>query len=473
MVNNLVNKESLLVELFKRGIFTPFCTKDGKVHEKQVEALETLTDKDTREFGYGGAAGGAKSWTGCVWVTMSAKAFPDTRWFIGREELKRLRESTLITFFKVCREYGITGWQYNGQDHFIKFNNGSRIDLLDLKALPSDPLYERYGSIEYTGGWIEEGGEVAEGAYDTLKSRIGRQNNDKYSLFPKLFVTLNPKKNWCHRVFWVPFKEGKLVAGIKFLQAFVQDNPFIDPSYIESLRSITDEVRKQRLLYGNFDYDDDPATLIPYDKILDCFTNTFVHEGEKYITADIARFGSDSTVIALWDGYRCSLQQFKGKSVSEVAEIIKGTQAKEGVSNSNTIVDEDGVGGGVMDILKCKGFVNNSRALPNPNAPYTDRGEKPVDNFANLKSQCYYKLAEFINFGKLYIFCNDVAIKSSIIQELEQVKRHNVDKDGKQQVVPKDKVKEIIGRSPDFSDALMMRMWFEFAPKRVFAAAQY
>jgi phage terminase large subunit len=39
-----------------------------------------------------------------------------------------------------------------------------------------------------------------------------------------------------------------------------------------------------------------------------------------------------------------------------------------------------------------------------------------------------------------------------------------MDKDGKRQVLPKDKVKELIGRSPDFSDTLMMRMWWELQP---------
>ena len=33
-----------------------------------------------------------------------------------------------------------------------------------------------------------------------------------------------------------------------------------------------------------------------------------------------------------------------------------------------------------------------------------------------------------------------------------------MDADGKMQVVPKDEVKKILGRSPDFSDTLMMRM---------------
>ena len=150
--------------------------EDGRRHAKQEAAYAVLRDSTTSEIIYGGAAGGAKSWTGCAWLAFMCMNYPETKWFIGREELKRLRESTLVTFHKVAAEYGFKHrYKYNGQDHYILFDNGSRIDLLDLKYLPSDPLYERYGSTEFTGGWIEEGGEVNFGAYDTLKSRIGRQ----------------------------------------------------------------------------------------------------------------------------------------------------------------------------------------------------------------------------------------------------------------------------------------------------------
>jgi phage terminase large subunit len=87
------------------------------------------------------------------------------------------------------------------------------------------------------------------------------------------------------------------------------------------------------------------------------------------------------------------------------------------------------------------------------------------ENYTNLKSQCYFRLAERINKGGLFIDCDDIEIKQAVIQELEQVKQYNMDKDGKRQVLPKDKVKELIGRSPDFADTLMMREWFELAPK--------
>ena len=74
-------------------------------------------------------------------------------------------------------------------------------------------------------------------------------------------------------------------------------------------------------------------------------------------------------------------------------------------------------------------------------------------------------MADRINGSGLYIDCKDANVKRLIIQELEQVKQHNMDKDAKKQVLPKDKVKELIGRSPDFADTLMMREWFELKPK--------
>lgn len=124
--------------MFRRGIFDFITLSERGHHVKQEEALCILTDKTHTEFLYGGAAGGAKSWTGCTWLVFMSLCYPGTKWFIGREELKRLRESTLITFFKVCTQYGIKrdkDFKYNGQDHYIQFANNSRIDLLDLRYL--------------------------------------------------------------------------------------------------------------------------------------------------------------------------------------------------------------------------------------------------------------------------------------------------------------------------------------------------
>ena len=55
----------------------------------------------------------------------------------------------------------------------------------------------------------------------------------------------------------------------------------------------------------------------------------------------------------------------------------------------------------------------------------------------------------------------DIKVQNMIVQELEQVRRKNYDKDAKVQMIGKDDVKTAIGRSPDYSDALMMRLWYE------------
>lgn len=457
---------SLAVSLWKEKDYQFITEYDGRNHDKQEQALYLLTDDETEELGYGGAAGGAKSWTGCVWLTFMCLAYPGTKWFIGREELTRLMGSTYETLKKVFRQYGVrpTDYKFNGKYNYIQFTNGSRIDFLDLKFLPSDELYERFGSLEYTGGWIEEGGEINSGAYDTLKSRIGRHLNDRYRILGKLLVTLNPKKNWCHQVFWKPFKANELPKNVKFLQALATDNPHVESGYIEKLRAIKDKIRKQRLLYGNFDYDDSDNALMDYDSITDLFKNTHVPHGDKFITADIARFGADKTIIILWSGWRAEeIYILEKKKTTQVAEFIRELAEKHNIAISRIVVDEDGVGGGVVDELGCKGFVNGSSPLPEPETPKV-AGKKVKPNYLNLRSQCYYRLAERTNEKNLYVKVSGYDMQELISDELEQVKKKEVDNDRKLQVVAKKDMKEMLGRSPDYADSLMMRDYFELKP---------
>jgi hypothetical protein len=75
-------------------------------------------------------------------------------------------------------------------------------------------------------------------------------------------------------------------------------------------------------------------------------------------------------------------------------------------------------------------------------------------------------LAELVNNGQIGIYPGiKTEWKELLIGDLEQIKKHNADKDGKLQVTPKDAIKELLGRSTDFSDAMMMRVWFELKPK--------
>lgn len=442
---------------------------------KQHAAWQKLQDKTTRFVVFGGGAGGGKSFLGCEWLLTNCYFYPGTRWFIGRNSLKDIRESTLISWYKVLKHHGIKGdslFKYNGQDYYFQFHNGSRIDLVDMGYYPSDPFFERFGSAEFTGGWCEECGEVTNMAFQIISSRIGRMYNDKYNLLGKVLLTCNPtKRNFLYKDFYQPWKKGELPTDKAFIQSLHGDNPYKDSGYGDVLDQLKG-VARQRLLLGDWEYDEDANSLIEYEKILDIFRNKHMNGGVHYITVDVARKGQDTTVIGLWSGFGVKLYQYSKLLTTEVTKKVQQLQAKYLISVSNIIVDEDGVGGGVVDQLRCQGFVNNSRPLPNYENPQTDiKGNIIVENFDNLRSQCYFRLADRINKGHLFVDCEEPEIVEKIIEELEWVKQKDIDSDKKKGVIPKEDIKEAIGRSPDFSDTLMMREYFELKPKFVVTAA--
>lgn len=420
---------------------------------KQEHAVYYLKDNKTKELIYGGAAGGGKSALGVLWLIEQCQTYAGSRWLMGRSKLKALKETTLNSFFEQATKLKITNqFNYNAQSGIIYWNNGSEILLKDLYAYPADPNFDSLGSLEITGAFIDECNQITYKAWQIVKSRI-RYKIKEFNLTPKMLGTCNPAKNWVYSQFYLKSKSGTIDNDKKFVQALPTDNPHLPQSYLDSLLSLDDN-SKQRLYYGNWEYDNDPAKLIDYEKIQNIFTNDFVSNGEMYISADIARYGSDKMVIMVWSGFRViEIFTLNKSSVIETSQAIKDLSNKHKVPLNNIIADEDGVGGGVVDILRCKGFVNNSKPM---------LVENNIVQYQNLKTQCYYKLAEMIQNNSIFVNCNDGTVIDTITKELEQVKRDKIDSDGKLQILSKEKVKELIGRSPDYSDALMMRMYFEF-----------
>jgi hypothetical protein len=68
--------------------------------------------------------------------------------------------------------------------------------------------------------------------------------------------------------------------------------------------------------------------------------------------------------------------------------------------------------------------------------------------------------------GKISINILEPAVVEDLTQELLAVKLKDIDKDNKVAVQSKDEMKRILGKSPDLSDALMMRMYYEIKTQR-------
>jgi hypothetical protein len=348
------------------------------------------------------------------------------------------------TFFELCAHHNLIAgkhYNYNGQDHVITWFNGSQTILMDLADTPSDPEFQRFGSIELTDYFVDEAGEVSEKCVNILASRVRyKLINDK----PKGLLTCNPHKGWLYREFFDAKRSGLIRSDREFIQALPTDNPHVSPVYLESLLLLP-EVDRKRLLEGDWDYDETKDRLYEYDDLLRCFRTPANSSADKFITADIARMGDDRTVIVVWNGLHAeTFVVLKHKPINEVVDTINQLVKSHGVKLSNVLCDEDGIGGGAVDYLKCKGFLNGSKAVR--------------DNYMNLKSDCYFKMGELIT-NNLITF--ESTHKDTIVKELEMIRREKLDSDGKLRVTNKEDLKKRHGISPDFADAIMMRAFYE------------
>lgn len=234
-----------------------------KFKGKQKDAWYYLNDNKTTEIFYGGAAGGGKSFLGCVWHVTNRVRYPGSRGLIGRAKIAALEQSTLITLFRVCQTMGYqigVHYQYNSQKHVINWSNGSQTILKDLFLYPSDPDFISLGSTEYTDAFIDEGTEITQKAFDIVNSRIRWMLSD-FNLIPKVLVTCNPNPGWIkdnylydantnQRIVLQPYQ--------KFVRALVTDNPDQDfvKLYSDQLSKMHSDYDRERLLYGNWDVQD-------------------------------------------------------------------------------------------------------------------------------------------------------------------------------------------------------------------------
>lgn len=227
---------------------------------KQGNAWSLLENSaDVTQILYGGAAGGGKSWLGCNWQIYRRLQYPGTRGAICRDQLKRLKRTTLKTLLEVWEMY----WKYTGIEMrysdnggTLRFSNGSEILLIDLHQDPSDPDFFSLGSLEITDAFIDEATEVTEKAVQILSSRIRYRLDLLNVREPKMLLAGNPAHNWVKFKF-IRDEEGNnvdLPPYRAFIPALLSDNP--DPEfrriYGKQLSQLSHYDRR-RLLEGDWD----------------------------------------------------------------------------------------------------------------------------------------------------------------------------------------------------------------------------
>jgi hypothetical protein len=130
---------------------------------------------------------------------------------------------------------------------------------------------------------------------------VGRQMNAEYNLPGRVLETFNPSKGHIYRRYWLPseFKDNNMPANRIFIRSLATDNKYNTQAYLDKLKYNKSVIIRERLYYGNFDYDDTPGKLFEWEALQNLLSNPN-YFGEKAIICDPARQGRDTAVITVW-----------------------------------------------------------------------------------------------------------------------------------------------------------------------------
>lgn len=170
---------------------------------------------------------------------------------------------------------------------------------------------------------------------------------------------------------------------------------------------------------------------------------------EAVIACDVARFGSDDTVISTLVGQRVDVAEvYHGRDLMETAGRVKlhYERLRKGPGSARVVVDDTGLGGGVTDRL---------RELGVPVTAF-DGAEAAIepDNYPNARCEAWFRGAEVL---ERVCIPEDEQLSADLLAP-----RYRIDSQGRRVVEPKEETKKRLGRSPDHADSVLLL----FAPDR-------
>lgn len=182
-------------------------------------------------------------------------------------------------------------------------------------------------------------------------------------------------------------------------------------------------------------------------------------EGEAVFGFDIARFGDDMSVLTIGyeNGVVIRIDPWQGARTTESTGRVKywvGYCSRRGSRVKAIAADEIGVGSGCVDQLAEAGY-----PVLGINVSYKSSYE---EEYLNLRSELLFALSDSLRAGELDLSRVE-QYREVLAEELTAHTYDYVPRTGQRYVLPKAGVKEMIGRSPDFGDSLMLFNGYRFA----------
>ena len=359
--------------------------------------------------------------------------YPDSLALIVRKEYTDLRDSTIKdfqTYFGVTVDSNKEYRYPNGS--VIMFRHGAELNVLK--------------NINLSIAGIEQAEEFeTDETFTFLRDRLRRQN----APYRQLCLIANANgHNWI----WKLWKNNPKSEEYHLEEATTFDNEDNLPAdFIADLRQMELDAPSHYKRYVLNDWeevgqDDYVLTWAEIKKAIDIDFKPYTNASTRIMGVDIARFGNDETVFTILESRenfqwaQTYIETHREKDLMwTVGRII---DMRREYKVDTIVVDDDGLGGGVTDRLRELGV--GLRAFRGGEAAKKD------DLYANMRTEGFFTLKEYLNNGYLKLLDNH-----SQTDQLLTV-RYKYTSKGQKRLVSKDDMRKEGIKSPDIADALMM-----------------
>ncbi len=437
---------------------------DPILTEKQTIAWDFLEQSDIDEILYGGAKYGGKSWFLCVWSYLFACDFakkhnipqsdnPLPIGFIGRKVAKNFSDTTLETWYKT-----IPGDGYVAKGKPVELIIDNRVKI-HTGGLDNRETVNKFNSAEYAFFCIDQAEETTQDDISLLRAAtFGRLVVNGKPIDGKGLFTANPRDCWLKNEFINNPKPTR-----RFVPALPTDNPHCTQKYIDNLR---DAFKHRPELLSAYLHGDWSGLSAANQVILGLWVERAMERPSilvgKVISCDVARFGDDKTIIYIIEGSEIIERHEMGHSrTTEISDAL--TELSRRHNNCQIVVDEVGVGGGVIDEL----HKNGRRVIAFNSSNQADDPEK----YYNQRAEAWWELGQDFANGNIG-FSGETRGRKATQDLQDQLSWPGYEfRNGRILIQEKTLIKqEHEGVSPDEADSYVMGIW---AVKRARPEIQY
>ncbi len=436
---------------------------DPRTNKKQMEFHSAVEEYKL----FGGAMGGGKTAALINEGQQLSLDYPGNFGLLIRKTWPSFCDTVLPQAEKFIDTRLVADWNHSSK--YITYKNGSRIRYGGLGDKPDD--WEKWMSGEY--GWIaiDQAEQFTELEFEMLATRLRLRLPGILYFF---LLSCNPNVGWIKE----RFIERNLEDHI-FIPSLPTDNAANLPEdYIARMRKILTPQRQKALLEGDWSAIGEPDNVYAYATVQKAMKQRKEATLPVDIGADIARSGDDQSVIVLREGLRVRIHsKAQGhdtmRTTGEIWKCCQDTvipRWKDLLDKISIKVDADGIGGGVVDRLKEQRrdkeelytamilkMVSNERREELVKAEYrfrikivevhgSGKSKDPV-HFKNQRAEIHWGLRELLEDLDLP---NDREVSSQLM-----ALKHKTNSAGQIVIIPKEEIKQKLGRSPDDAEAII------------------